>query len=783
MRIWDVLRLRFRSITRRDRADNELNREFQFHLDRQIEEFVASGMPPEEARYEARRVLGGPTQLQEECRDMRNVAWFEHSTQDLKYAARALAKTPGFTFVAVLSLALGIGANTAIFSVVQAVLVRDLPYPDSARLVHLAHPNGGNDSGSILEYLFLKEHSTSFASVAAQRDLGDQTLIAGSDVVGIKVAQVSADFFRTLGVPPAAGREFNSDETRQGGPISIILTDALWRNAFASDPSIVGRRVTVNGGGVAVAGVLPPNFWFATDADAFIPLAPSGVAAGDEGLSISLLARLNPGVGTQQADAELATLGASFKRANPSVVGDDYLGLSTTPYREWLTGDVRTNLLLLFGAVLLLLIIACTNLASLLFARLTARQREIAVRLALGSSPARLMRLFVIENFLIVLMGCAAGIAAAAWSIDALVHLFPYALPASAPIGLNWQVLAFSFSISIVTALAFSIAPVAMSSRVKLDQALKAGRSQSSGVRQRVRALLVITEVALSTALLVAAALLIATLYREHQERLGFDPNGVITFQTPPLVHPAKNDDLHAFEASVFDRIRAIPGVRNVACANVLPLTQPNNYPTQRQGHPDQAFGGMEIRVVSPSYFETMGIPILRGRGMDATDVGNSMPVIMVNETVAKQWWPDGNFVGSRIEIGRYRGKVYGDGDPARTVIGVVGDTKSVRLKQAPRPTVYIPAAQTLIGGNDVAWIVRGNLTPGLMQQIRQAVATVDLRRRITDVRTMDEIVAFTMRDSRFDAWLFGMFAGAGADVDHDRRVWAGRVFCRAAHQ
>ena len=292
-------------------------------------------------------------------------------------------------------------------------------------------------------------------------------------------------------------------------------------------------------------------------------------------------------------------------------------------------GDVRTNLLLLFGAVVILLMIACSNLASLLFARLTARQREIAVRLALGSSTGRLIRLFIIENALLVFAGAGAGVLAAWWSLDAMLHLFPYKLPAAGPVGLDLTVLAFTFSVAAFTGLIFSVVPMLMSSRIKVDQALKSGRSQTTGIRQRIRSLLVVGEVAMATAMLVAAALLIVSLYRQHHERLGFDVHNIMTFRTPATDERAgKPVALRQFEASLNERIRTIPGVRNIGLINVLPLVSQSNYPVQQEGHPEHSIGGMEIRVVSPTYFETMGIPIVRGRGFNDTDAAGAAPVV-----------------------------------------------------------------------------------------------------------------------------------------------------------
>jgi len=743
---------------RRTQWDAERAREVEAYLEIETADNIARGMTSAAARHAARRKLGNPTLIREEIYRMNSIGFVEILWRDLRYASRLLRKNPGFTLAAVASLALGIGANTAIFSVVHTVLLRALPYPQPNQLVHV----GGIDRPvdvTIPEYAFWKEHAAAFSSAAGLRGVSNQTLITGEKQESIDVLTVTAGFFRTLGVTLALGRDFDSAETQPNGPQAVILSDSLWRRSFAGDPQVLGRVVRLGEGSYTVAGVAPRGFWFPQSADAFVPLRPAGNLS-DRGFNTEMIARLKPAISLRQAQAEMATVTEDYRRASAD---PDYTGLSVIPYREWIVGDVQTKLLLLFGAAGLLLLIACSNLAGLILARLAARQKEIAVRLALGGSSSRLLRQFFTENMLLGLAGSLAGLLGAHWLLKGLVAVIPFQLPASAPIQLDLPVLAFTLAIALGAGLVFSLSPFFSSSRLDVHETLKAsGRSTGTGgVRQRTRNILVVSQVALSMTLLVAAALTIQSLYRMHQERLGFTPQGLITFWTPPTPARRRNPvALWNFEAALLERLRAEPGVRSAAAINVLPLTSQNNFPVQREGHPEQSIGGMEIRLVTPGYFEAMGIPVLRGRSFNDHDTSSAAPVILVNETVARRWWPQGNPLGDRVVPCRFQGKdLDGCKEMPREVIGVAGDTKTVELKAPPRPTIYIPAAQATWYTGGMNWVVRGNLSPTFAGELRRAVVQMDPHQRVDRVRTMDEILASITADSRFDAWLFGAFA------------------------
>ena len=745
---------------RRGKWDEERAREIEAYIETETAENIGRGMPAGEARHAALRKLGNPTFIREEIYRMNTIGLIEALWRDLRHALRVLRKSPGFALVAVLSLALGIGANSAVFSVIHAVLLRSLPYPEADRLVRVCQQDS-HGAVSFFELEFWKENASGFGPAAGYRGGGDRNLVFGPRQEWIRTMSVTADFFRTLLVPPTLGREFNAEETRTAGSRAIVLSDGLWRRFFDADPSVLGRGVTLDDNSYVVVGVLPRGFWFPQAADAFVPLLP-----GDRGTNTSMIARLRPGVSLRQAEAEMPALAQNYRRAHPDFFRGEFHLLTLVPYQDWLVGDVRLNLLLLFGAVGVLLLIACSNLASLLLARLAVRQKEIALRLALGSSRGRLLRQFLIENFVLTIAGGAAGLVGAYALLDVLVALIPFNLPASVPIRLDAQVLAFTLAVAFATGLAFSVLPILSASRLDLQEALKAGgRSAGAAARQRTRSVLVVGEVALSVTLLVAAGLLIQSLYRLHQERLGFVPRGLTTFGTPLAVDRHRGAaDLWHYESLLLQRFQSLPGVGGVAATNVLPLAGFSNFPTQREGHPENSIGGMEIRYITPAYFEVMGIPVLRGRPVLGSDTSQSPAVVLVNDTLARRWWPHGTPLGDRIVIGQFQGRApWGPAVPFE-VVGVAADTKTAYLNEPPSPTVYVPAPQIPdglakgIGG--LAWVLRADLSPSLTREIRRTIGETDPSQRVGNIRLMEEIVAATTATSRFDAWLFAFLAG-----------------------
>lgn len=750
---------------RKKRPFEDFQQEIQAHLELEAARLRSEGVPDTEARYQARRALGNTGVIEERAYERDRWMWWDHLRQDFRYATRLLRKSPGFTAIAVLSLALGIGVNTAVFSVVNAVLLRPLPYPEPGELVRLGQYAYDGEL-SVPQFEFWKEHNRSFSSIAGFYGTGERRLLVGADSEWIRGLAVTTDFLRTLGVRPQIGREFENVETRPGGPPAILLSDSLWRRSFASDAAVLGKRVSLDGSSYTVVGVLPADLWFPQDFDVLLPLIPTG-GLRDTGMNTQAIARLRAGVPLAEAQSEARTVSEDFRRAHPATDLARWQGFGLRPLQEWLARNVRLNLMLLFGATALLLLIACLNLATLLLSRLASRSKEIAVRMALGGGMRRLLSQFLLENLLLSGLGGVAGLAAAHMMLRTLEASSFFALPASGPIELDQMVLWFAFGVTMAVAIAFTLGPVLASEKLRLHDELKAGSrtAGTTGMRSGVRGALVVTEVALSVSLLVGAVLLIQSLYRMQNVELGFVPQGRYTFETP--LQPDRRANaamLSLFARTINERLQAIPGVQRVTAVNTLPLTGWSNLPSQQEGNPAHSFGGTEIRIVMPDYFETMGIAVRRGRPFVASDGRVATPVAVINEALAKLWWASGSPLGDRVVVGQYQGKVYPDiQDTAREVVGVVADTKVASHTDFARPMILIPLDQLpdglAKGTGSLSWVVHSSGVSGLSGQIRQAVASVDSQQRIRRFRSMDEIVYASTSRSRSNAWLFGVFA------------------------
>jgi putative ABC transport system permease protein len=751
-------------MSRRRRMLDELDQDIREHIDRETQDNIERGMSPEEARYAAVRKFGNVTRVTEETREVWSFVWLEQLLADIRFGLRMLRKNPGFTAVIVLTLALGIGANTAIFSVVNAVLLRPLPYPEPGRIARVGLLKGNDELSevTVAQLAFIRDNGSAvFDVLAGYRGDGTVAIEQDKKVEWVNSLRVTDGFFRSLGVAPALGRDISRGETLPGSSRSVILTDSLWRRSFRADPGVVGAQISLDDGPYTVVGVLPRGFAFIEQpVDVFVALQ-FGHNLSDTGTNTEVIARLKPGANFSHARSALRALLPQL----PDRGGVQ--GLSAESYQQALAGDVRASLLVLFGAVGLLLLIACANVASLILARASARAREMSIRVALGASRGRLLRQLLAESLLVAFIGAAVGLLAAFWSLQSLASSIPWRLPEGmSAITMDGRVLAFAVSAAVLTSLLFGMASFWQSVRMKLRETLKEGGRQGAGgaVRHRARNFLVVGEVALSLTLLVGAALLAATLYNLRSQKLGFDPTNVLTLTTPyPRIKPLTTARVWSFEQELLARIQSLPGVTSAAVVTVAPLDGRANLPAQVAGlnDPNHSWGGTEIRAISSRYFETMRIPVLQGRGILENDIAGSRPVAVINESLARRWWDKQSPLGNNIVIGEYLGREFLDPpDPPREIVGVAANVKGLLLNRPAPPMVYIPAAQKWgPGGDSTAWVIRTAPGVNLGNSIREAVTQVDPALRTSGLRSMSQVVGDSMAGQRFDALLLGLFA------------------------
>ncbi|HXK39338.1 MAG TPA: ADOP family duplicated permease, partial [Candidatus Paceibacterota bacterium] len=597
--------------------------------------------------------------------------------QDLRFSLRRLAANPGFTAVAVLTLALGIGANTAIFSLINGALIRSLPYPDADRIAHISwlSPSGGNSAISIRQFSFLKENCSSFEAATAYSYPSNFNLWTGSQSASVQGLAASEDMFRVLGVSLFRGRAFLPEENRPDAAGAVIFSYDLWQNYFGGDEAILGRGIELNSQRYTVVGILPQELKFSPQAEVWFPLLP--VHSTDTGPNFQMLARLKPGIALGQAQSEIDSAVAAFREQFPDHTGRDFRGAQLTEYQRWLTGDVRTSLLILLGAVGLVLIIACANVANLLLARATLREREMAVRAALGASRLHILRLMITESIALATLGGAGGLLAAYWITDALLAINPDNTELSDAGRLDFRVMTFALGISLITGIAIGLVSSLKTSNIDLNGALKAGGRTSEGpARHRLRSALIIGEVALSLVLLAGAALLIRSLFELRSVRLGFDPQNVwaIRMSLPPEKYKT-SAEVWNFEREVIERLKGLPGVRSVASASSLPPGRGLRSGIRIKDNHDT----VQFWAVSPDFFEVMGIPIRAGRSFSEADTRGSVPVMIINEALARKHWQGESPLGDDKWCAR---------GPCQQIVGVAGDVKMLGLKANDPPVI-----------------------------------------------------------------------------------------------
>lgn len=685
---------------------------------------------------------------------------------DLRFALRQLRKSPGFTAVAVLTLALGIGANTAIFSIIHAVLLQPLPYPEPHRIIALHEGNGAQEfSVSFPDYLDWRRDNTVFEHLAVSRaDSRNLSGIPGREPERIGAAYVTANFFQVIGLSAQLGRTFTEEEDRVGGPQLIVISDALWQRAFQRDPDVIGRTATFNAQPVTVIGVMPPAMASPQGTDAWFPIMrrsnnPAWMNRANHPM-MYVWGRLKPGVTVEQARTEMKAISARLEKQYP----DTNAGITAVvkPLLENLVGGYRKNLTLLLGAVGLVLLIACANLANLFAARGAARAREFAIRAAVGASRARIVRQLLIESAIVAVLGGALGFVLALWSRDALVALGPAGVARFQEVHFDARVLAFTFALAAITSILFGLWPAWGASRADVQLALKSGSTQSSDSRsaRRSRNWLVIGEIALTLVLLSSAALVMKSFARAQSLSLGYDPRGLLTARVDlPFSNYNTLEKVHLFSNALLERVRALPGVASASVSTNPPQFSgwQNNF--FREGTVSASVAeqpNAETDVVAADYFRTMKAPIVRGRALDGRDTINAPAAVVIDQRLAEQIFPGEDPVGKRISAAP-------DSDDAENrwfeVVGVVGRMQFRGFDDpAPLPALYFSQAQ--VQRTNLVLLVRSDIGKAALEKsIRDIVASLDPTQPVFEVRTMMERVEETWAAPRLLTFLLGVFA------------------------
>jgi predicted permease len=707
--------------------------------------------------------------------------------QDLRYGARMLLRKPGFTLIAVITLALGIGANTAIFSIVNGVLLQPLPYPDSDQLTliteNFSQKGLNRITVSAREYLDYRDRSQSFSQVAAYR-FQPFTLTGTGEAERLSGAVSSINLFAALGVIPALGRAFLPGEDRPGSNQVVVLSHGLWQRRWAADPGIIGRRFTFNGSTVEVIGVMPQGFQFPPGVEVWMPIALGddllGLREGPRNLRV--LARLKPGVGLNAAQAEMNVIARQWEQEYPTSYSEA-LGWSVTvtALREQMVGDLRPALQILLGAVGLVLLIACANVANLLLARSGARQREMAIRAALGASRLRVIRQLLTESVLLSLAGGALGLLWALWGVDLLLQLNPGVLPPATTVGIDATVLGFTLIVTLLTGIGFGLAPAFSAARPNLTETFKEGSANvTAGLRRfGLRSVLVVVEVALSLVLLAGAGLLVRSFLRVQSIDPGFNPENVLTmWMALPNANYQERHQIAAFYQQVLQRVGSLPGVESAGMIAGLPLggsSWSGGFTTEAKPRPAlEEVQEAYFRMVSPAYFRAMGIPIRRGRDFTEQDNESAPGAVLINETMARRFWPNEDPVGKRIKLPNPEPQRTWDAQWL-TIVGVVGDVRAIGLEADSLPEIYfsylqnpwrgVPSRPFMTQlGRTMALAVRSQIdTASLAAAVRREVAAVDKNQPVTNINTMGQLLDATMRSRRFNTLLLGIFAGIAA--------------------
>ena len=697
--------------------------------------------------------------------------------QDLRYGARMLWKNPGFTLVVVLALALGIGANTAIFSVVNAVLLRPLPFeqPEQLVLVWETHPFGrqlGYEHlpGSTANFTDLRRRSDVFSELAAL-DSWSAVLTGSNEPERLTGVKTSANLFTLLRMNPAHGRGFVADEDRPGNNRVVVVSHGLWQRRFGGDPSLVGKSLTLDGDNYTVVGIMPEHssfpqnmglpafFDFEQKTDLWTPIALTDEQAKNRGSHhIGVVGRLKPGVTLAQAQAQLSNIMRGLEQEYPD--DNKEWGAAVVSLHEQVVGKSRGAILILLGAVGFVLLIACANVANLLLARAASRQRELAIRTALGATRMRVVRQLLTESVLLALIGGSLGVWLVMWGVDLLLALSPGTIPRTAEIGIDNRVLGYTFLISLLTGVVFGLLPAWQSSKPELNEMLKEGgrNGGSSPRRERARRLLVISEVALALVLLISAGLLLKSFVRLQNVKPGFSPEGVLTAEIGLPEQKYRDDrQIADFYRQAIARVKTLPGVEAVGAVSHLPLSgaeEIDGFTIEgRETLPEGVVQSADFRVIAPEYFRSLGIPLIRGRQFNEQDRADSTPVMIIDETFARRFFPGEDPLGKRIDEqgSRTRKSFF-------TVVGIVGGVKHDKLNAEARPTIYLPIEQS--GWETMTLTVRASGDLNLLSAaVRREVWAVDKDQPVTKLAPLSDVFSEAVAPQRFNALLLNLFA------------------------
>jgi putative ABC transport system permease protein len=758
------------------RRHDEIDKELRFHIDARVDDLIASGMAPDEARRHARLEFGGEVQVKEALRDQDSWRFLENLLRDVRFAGRSLRRAPAFALTAALVLGLGIGANATVFTIVNTLLLRPLPFPQAHEIVQVRRrtPSGSSASFSLHDYLALTSQRSVLSKLAVLDIFcaGRYTLLTGGAAESVRACRVSADFFGALGVLPVRGRLFAENDDISGTAPTVVLAQAFWQHRFGSDPGLIGRPVTVGGQPHTVVGIAPDTVQAFSHADMFLSLAVPRVG-GERTNSYQVIGRVAPGVGRERAEAQIDSIARRSAQAEPSLTNMPQ-GIVLHALQDDFVAPIRPALQALTVAVGLVLLIACSNVANLVLARALVHRRDVAVMAALGASRGRIVQRVLAENLIVALAGGGAGLILAYAGVRALPALSPASMPQAERIHVDAYVYLYVIGTAALAGVLAGLPHALQLGGGDFLRWMKAGSAQGGASGRWLRLTLTVSQIALSTMLLAGAGLLTRTFWNLASIDPGFRADGLLTMSVSltPLRYP-DSARLAAYSDEVVRRLERIPGVRAASSTTALPSEFPIDFPVSVAGGPDDQLAGRLAaldawyRAINPHFFTAMEIPLLEGRALTDADSTGSAPVIVISQTLARNAFPNGDAVGRALVIGTGYLKDARDLRP-RTVVGVVADTREQGLRFAPTLTMYVPVAQSpemitrlVVEKIPLRWVLRTNGdTAELAPAVRRAVLAVDPTQPPTDFATLGDVLSQSIAPQRFNMLMLALFSG-----------------------